>query len=93
MTKHFDIIISPIITEKSLMQAENNVYTFKVDKRANKVEIKDAIQEIFGVKVADVRTSTVNQKQKRMGRYVGTKAGYKKAVVTLQDGSIEGFTV
>ncbi len=92
--KLYDIIIEPIITEKSLANAENSVYTFKVAKTANKVEIKNAIQTIFDVKVETVRTVTVLPKKKRVGRYTGTKAGYKKAIVTLKDGnSISQFSI
>ncbi len=92
--KLYDIIIEPIITEKSLANAENSVYTFKVTKTANKVEIKNAIQTIFDVKVDSVRTITVLPKKKRVGRYMGTKAGYKKAIVTLKEGnSISQFSI
>ncbi len=95
MIKYYDMIIAPVITEKStkLIQG-NNTYTFKVDKRANKVEIKKAIEEIFDVDVLRVNTINVKPKFKRMGQHEGFKAGYKKAMVTIADGQkIDAFTV
>ena len=83
-----DIIIRPIITEKSmaLMQNENKV-TVKVLKTANKTEIKLAFERIFQVKVTDVKVSNVRAKSLTRGtRYQGTVAGYKKAVVTVAEG-------
>ena len=87
-----DIIIAPVITEKAAIQAEANIYTFKVAKDANKIEIKKAIEEIFKVKVVDVNTVRINGKMKRMGRYEGKTSDYKKAIVQLAEGdSIEIF--
>ena len=86
-----DIIKRPVITEKStdLMTSENK-YTFLVDLRANKTQIKSAIEEIFNVKVEKVNTVRVRGKIRRMGRYEGRRPDYKKAIVTLADGhSIE----
>lgn len=88
-----DIIKRPVITEKSteLMTSENK-YTFLVDLRANKTQIKSAIEEIFNVKVEKVNTVRVRGKIRRMGRYEGRRPDYKKAIVTLADGhSIEVF--
>ena len=85
--KHFtDIIIAPVITEKAAIQAEANIYTFKVAKDANKIEIKKAIEEAFGVKVVKVNTANTKAKDKRVGRYTGKTQTYKKAFITLADG-------
>lgn len=93
--RRFDIIREPVITEKSMQLVEtNNSYTFVVDKKANKVEIKKAIEAIFNVTVVSVRTINVLPKKKRMGRYEGFTSGYKKAIVKLVDGdSIEAFAI
>ena len=94
MTKYYEIIKRPIITEKTTKLAEAGVYTFEVDKKANKIEIANAIQEIFKVKVVSVNTINVLPKKKRVGRYEGLKAADAKAMVKLQDGDkIEGFTI
>ena len=85
----YDIIKRPIITEKSmkvLTDKEGNEirkYTFEVPKTVNKIEIKYAVEEVFGVKVAKVNTMNYDGKLKRMGRYEGRRASWKKAVVTL----------
>ena len=86
MKDYTDIIIAPVITEKSAIQAEANVYTFKVNASANKIEIKKAIKEAFGVKVKKVNTLNTKSKAKRVGRYAGKTKTYKKAFVTLVDG-------
>lgn len=83
MTYAHDIIIRPIISEQSMSQLADKKYTFEVKKSANKIEIKKAVEEIFGVKVASVNTLNMIGKMKRMGRYEGRKASWKKAVVTL----------
>jgi large subunit ribosomal protein L23 len=95
MTKYYDIIKAPIITEQSMKLVEQqNRYTFKVDTKANKVEIKKAVEAIFNVKVLSVNTVNVLPKFKRMGKYEGYKSAYKKAVVKLVDGQkIDAFTV
>lgn len=95
MTKYYDIIKAPIITEQSSKMIETeNSYTFKVDKKANKIEIKKAIEEIFNVKVVRVNTINVLPKFKRMGKYEGYKSAYKKAIVKLADGQkIDKFSV
>jgi len=88
--KLFDIILAPIITEKASGLASQNQYQFKVLKNANKTLIKEAIEEIYGVKVEKVRTIKVPEKPRRLGRFFGKKPGYKKAIVTLKEGySIE----
>lgn len=81
-----DIIIAPVITEKSAIQAEANIYTFKVNADANKIEIKKAIEEAFGVSVVKVNTLNTKSKAKRVGRYPGRTKTYKKAFITLADG-------
>ncbi len=86
-----DVIIKPIITEKSSEALYSNVYTFEVDVRATKTDVKKAIETIFAkseAKVSKVNVIRVKQKAKRMGRYEGFVKGYKKAIVTLSQGSI-----
>ncbi|MBD5086976.1 MAG: 50S ribosomal protein L23 [Clostridiales bacterium] len=83
----YDIIISPILTEKSYDGIADKKYTFKVAQDATKTQIKVAVEDIFGVKVAKVNTVNVDGKKKRMGKYEGTTTGYKKAVVTLTEDS------
>ena len=83
MTYAHDIIIRPIISEQSMDQLASKKYTFEVKKNANKIEIKKAVEEIFGVKVASVNTMNMLGKMKRMGRYEGRRASWKKAIVTL----------
>ena len=90
MTYAHDIIRRPIITERSMEpifdKAGNqiNSYTFEGPVTANKIEIKKAVEEVFGVKVAKVNTMRVEGKLKRMGRYEGRRASWKKAIVTLK---------
>ena len=85
----YDIIKRPIITEKSMKVEtdrqgnEIKKYTFEVPKTVNKLEIKYAVEEVFGVKVAKVNTMNYDGKLKRMGRYEGRRAAWKKAIVTL----------
>ncbi|AUD64337.1 50S ribosomal protein L23 [Tenericutes bacterium MZ-XQ] len=95
MTKYYEIIKAPIITEQSTQLIESqNRYTFKVEKSANKVEIKKAIEAIFNVKVLSVNTVNVLPKFKRMGKYEGYKPAYKKAVVKIAEGQkIDAFTL
>ncbi len=86
-TKYLEIIKAPVITEKSGAAVQNNgTYTFKVDVRANKTEIKAAVEKLFKVKVKSVRTINVKPKKKRVGRYTGLTNRTKKAIVTLVDG-------
>jgi len=83
-----DIILAPIITEKSTKIAENgNKFVFKVRTDANKVQIAQAIEKIFNVKVTKVNTINVKPKSKRVGRYTGKTSSYKKAIITLAEGS------
>ena len=75
-----DIIVKPIVTEKSVALMEENKYTFKVSMSANKIEIKNAIQEIFKVKVVDVATMRVHGKKKRMGRTEGRTSDRRQPI-------------
>lgn len=79
----YDIIVSPILTEKSYDGIADKKYTFKVLASATKTQIKVAVEDIFGVKVEKVNTVNVNGKKKRMGRSEGMTSDYKKAIVTL----------
>lgn len=81
-----DIIKKPVITEKSMRLMEDNKYTFIVDKRANKPEIRKAVEELFNVKVKKVNTMRVKGKTKRVRNTVGRTPEVKKAIVTLQEG-------
>jgi len=83
MTYAYDIIIKPIISEQSMDQLADRKYTFQVKKSANKVQIKQAIEEIFGVKVESVNTLNMMGKMKRMGRNEGRRPSWKKAIVKL----------
>ena len=83
MKSPYDIILKPVITEASMDMIADKKYTFKVATDANKVEIKKAVEEIFGVKVDKVTTMNMDGKLKRMGRFEGRRASYKKAVVKL----------
>ncbi len=84
------ILLAPLLTEKSMAQkSEHNVYVFKVRPDANKIEIKAAVEHFFDVKVSDVKTCKVRPRKRRIGRYVGKKAAWKKAYVTVKPGSGE----
>ena len=86
--KKYDIIKGPIITEKSSEIAQNNnQITLSVDTKANKIEIKDAVEKLFNVKVESVNTINLRPKKKRVGRYPGKTNKVKKAIVTLKEGS------
>lgn len=80
------IIKRPVVTEKSMSQGAMNKYTFEVDDDSNKIEIGQAVEKIFNVKVTKVNTLTVKGKMKRMGRHEGKTPDWKKAVVTLAPG-------
>jgi large subunit ribosomal protein L23 len=87
-----DIILRPIITEKSSRLMSMNKYTFEVLPRANKIEIRRAVEDVFKVKVVSVHTIKVHSKPKRMGRFSGRTRSWKKAIVTLLPGErIEFF--
>ncbi|KAA6204647.1 MAG: 50S ribosomal protein L23 [Candidatus Tokpelaia sp.] len=84
--RHYDIIISPVITEKSTMVSDNNQMVFKVAERATKPEIKAAVEALFAVKVKAVNTLIRKGKMKRFKGFIGRQNNVKKAVVTLADG-------
>jgi large subunit ribosomal protein L23 len=81
-----DVLVKPLITEKNTMLGALNKYTFKVDPRANKTQIKAAVQTIFKVDVTKVNTISVPPKTRRVGRSVGKSSPWKKAVVTVREG-------
>ena len=80
----FDVINAPIVTEKTMkQQQEENIVTLKVAKNANRAQVKLAVEQIFNVKVVDVKIVNVLPRAKRVGRYEGKVSGYKKAIVTI----------
>ena len=87
MQNYRDIIKGPIMTEKSNDLKVNNVVTLSVDPKANKTQIKQAIEKIFNVKVESVNTVNVRPRKKRVGKYTGYTSKVKKAIVKLKDGS------
>lgn len=91
----YNVIKEPIITEKSMALKEQfNKYTFAVDPRANKIEIKNAVEKFFNVKVLSVHTLNVKPKAKRVGKYDGYTQAYKKAICTLAEGNkIDAFKI
>lgn len=86
-----DILKRPVITEKSSEAMAEDKYTFDVDVRANKTQVKTAVEEIFEVKVANVNIINYKPKKKRMGRYQGYTNKRRKAIVTLKEGQIDLF--
>ncbi len=82
----YEVILRPILTEKNTRLMEENQYTFEVARRANKVQIREAVEQAFGVTVLKVRTVIVPAKPRRRGRTVGRSSVWKKAVVTLAPG-------
>ena len=87
MRSPHDVIVAPLITEKTtLLKEKGPVLAFRVDRRANKVEIRQAVEALFKVKVAQVRTQSVTGKNKRVGRFEGKRSDWKKAYVTLKPG-------
>ncbi len=88
---NYDIIFAPVITEKSASLEENGTYTFKVDVRANKTQIKQAIEKAFNVSVEKINTINNHPKDRRVGRYTGKTNRYKKAIVKLAKGQTISF--
>jgi len=86
MRNPHEVLIKPLVTEKSTDLMQDNKFTFKVDPKANKIEIKNAVQSIFNVNVVEVRTMNVSGKLKKQGRSVGYSSDWKKAIVTLKQG-------
>ena len=85
---HGQIIKYPIITDKATRLLENNQYSFVVDRYSDKLMIKSAIEYLFNVKVIKVNTCRLPRKKKRVGKYIGWKPQYKKAIVTLSEGNV-----
>jgi large subunit ribosomal protein L23 len=85
---NIEIIKHPIITDKATRLLENNQYSFIVDRYSNKISIKAAIECLFNVKVIKINTSRLPRKKKRVGKYIGWKPQYKKAIVTLSEGDV-----
>lgn len=82
-----DVIVRPLITERSMEDAENSrAYAFVVARDANKIEIRHAVESLFDVEVVDVRTMNYRGKARRVGRHIGRRPGYKKAIVKLAEG-------
>ena len=81
-----EIIIKPIVTEKSSIGLQEGKYTFKVAKKATKVQIAQAVEKLFNVKVKEIRTINVHPRKRRVGRYTGLTNRKKKAIVTLEQG-------
>lgn len=82
----YDVIIKPILTEKALLLHEENKITFEVARNSNKIEIRKAVEEIFGVKVEKVNKLTTKPQKRRVGKYQGFKRNWTKAIITLKDG-------
>ena len=91
MNNYLDIIIAPVITEKTAAMEAEGKYAFKVANKANKTEVKQAIEKKFNVKVEKVNIINSHPKHKRVGRYEGMTSKYKKAIVTLAKGSTISF--
>ena len=92
MAELHDILLRPIVTEKSArLQAGQNTYVFEVGLNVNKHQVRFAVEQVFGVQVADVRTVRVRGKMKRFGRHYGKRSNWKKAYVRLQEGDAINF--
>ncbi|MBT3786404.1 50S ribosomal protein L23 [bacterium] len=85
------VLIKPLLSEKSYVESEMNKYRFAVQQYANRIEIRKAVEKMFGVKVLDVNIARVKGKKKRFGRFVTQKSDWKKAIVTLADGESLDF--
>ena len=86
MKSPYDIIVRPIITEKSTSITESGKYTFEVQQGANKVEVKKAVEELFKVDVTAVNMINTQRKRRRVGKYEGLRPAVQKAIVTLAEG-------
>ncbi|MGM9567503.1 MAG: 50S ribosomal protein L23 [Clostridia bacterium] len=86
MREPYEILVKPLVSEKSMMMMGENKYSFAVAKDANKIEIKNAVEKLFNVTVLSVNTRTIQGKIKRQGRYEGKRPDVKKAIVTLKAG-------
>lgn len=88
---NYDIILGPVITEKSASLENERKYVFKIDVRANKTQVKQAIEKFFNVKVEKVNIMNTHSKDKRVGKYTGKTNRYKKAIVKLAEGNTISF--
>lgn len=87
MKNVFDIIKKPCLTEKAmLLQEQKNQVVLKVDPRANKIEIKEAAEQLFNLKITKIRTANMHGKSKRVGKHIGITNDWKKAVISLKEG-------
>ena len=86
MREPYEILVKPLVSEKSMMMMGENKYSFAVAKDANKIDIKNAVEKLFNVTVLSVNTRTIQGKVKRQGRYEGKRPDVKKAIVTLKAG-------
>lgn len=91
MNNYRDIIIAPVVTEKTALVAEDNKVVFKVALNANKTQIRQAVEKIFDVKVISVHTLNSHPKKRRVGKYTGMSKKYKKAIVKLAEGCTISF--
>jgi len=82
----YKILESPHVTEKASLLSESNRYTFKVSQRSNKIEIKKAVEELYGINVVNVNIIKIHRKKKRVGKTMGFKKGYKKAIIEIKKG-------
>ncbi|MDR2156790.1 MAG: 50S ribosomal protein L23 [Clostridiales Family XIII bacterium] len=89
MRSPYDVILKPVISERSMADAQNRKYTFRVATNANKTEIKYALEEIFGVRIEKVNVMNYSGKLKRMGKNIGRRSASKKAIATLAKDSKE----
>jgi len=85
------VLLRPLLSEKSYVESEMNKYRFAIRKDANRIEVRKAVEKMFGVKVLDVNIARVPGKKKRFGRFVTKKSDWKKAIVTLADGESLDF--
>ncbi len=86
MRQPYDILVKPVVSEKSMLLMGENKYSFEVARDANKIEIKYAVEKLFNVKVLRVTTRTIRGKVKKQGRYEGKRPDKKKAIVTVREG-------
>ncbi len=88
----YDVIKKPLVTEKTTLEKDSkNIIAFEVDKNANKIEIKEAVEKIFKVDVLEINTANIAGKRKRSGKNVGKRTNWKKAYVTMKEGSNVDF--
>jgi large subunit ribosomal protein L23 len=86
MMETYEVLRRPIVTEKTTMQIEQGIYTFEVDRRANKLQVKEAVEKVFGVDVVSVNVINVPGKPRRWGQHVSRTPSWKKAIVKLAEG-------